>query len=309
MSKIWLVTGSSRGLGRNIVEAALAAGDCVVATARAPESLLALKAQYGERLQTVVLDVTSAQAAQKAVQQAVASYGRLDVLVNNAGFAHIAPLEQMPEDELRAQIETNFFGVVNLTRAVLPQMRQQGSGYIIQISSVGGRIGTAGLGAYQAAKWAVGGLTQALDQEVRPLGIKVVTVEPGGIKTDFAAQATQNAGGWSQDYDGTVGKIHDMIRHLAGHEAGDPARMAQVIVGLTRHPAPPVRLLLGSDAVALAEQAEEYRQVQDEAWRAVSLATDTLPDFPDVSRLQETDAVFRRMQQETLRTVVERQDA
>ncbi len=296
MTKTWLITGSSRGLGRCIVAAALEAGDRVLATARNPETLEDLRKQYGERLAVATLDVTDAQAAETAVRQAVDTFGRLDILVNNAGYGQIAPFEQNTEADFRAQIETNFYGVVNLTRAALPVMRQQRDGCIIQISSIGGRIGTPGLAAYQAAKWAVNGFTEAIDKEVRSLGIRVVTVEPGGIRTDWAVQATRKTVDLLPDYTPTVGAFHDMLSQYAGREAGDPVRMAQVIVRLARHDSPPVHLLLGSDAVMMAEHADIFRQAQDEAWRDVSLATDRLPDFPDPARTAENDAALRHAQ-------------
>lgn len=307
MSKVWLVTGSSRGLGRCIVEAALDAGDKVLATARNTKTLDDLIMRYGDSLQTATLDVTDGQAAQLAVQQAVEAFGRLDVLVNNAGYGQIMPFEQTEDAAFRAQIDTNFYGVINLTRAALPTMRQQRSGHIIQISSVGGRIGTAGLSAYQAAKWAVNGFTEALDKEVRPLGIKVIAVEPGGIRTDWAAQAVQDSDSILPDYVETVGAFHRMLSGYAGHEAGDPLRMAQVIVRLTQHDNPPVQLLLGSDAVLMAEQADIFRQAQDEAWRTISLATDNMPAFPDPARIAETDAALRQAHFEVLSTMIREQ--
>src|SRR5271155_3287408 len=178
MSKVWLITGAARGLGRSIAEAVLAAGDNLVATARDPVRLADLQKRYGDQVRTAVLDVTDATAAEAAVRVAVGGLGRLDVLVNNAGFGHVAPFEQTPEDDFRSQIDTNFYGVVNLTRAVLPIMRRQRGGHIINISSVGGRIGTPGLSAYQAAKWAVGGFTEVLAQEGSAFGVKFVSVEP-----------------------------------------------------------------------------------------------------------------------------------
>ena len=307
MSKVWLVTGSSRGLGRCMVEAALGAGDRVLATARNAKALDGLKACYGDRLQTATLDVTDGQAAQLAVRQAVDAFGRLDVLVNNAGYGRIMPFEQTEDAAFRAQIDTNFYGVVNATRAALPVMRQQRSGHIIQISSIGGRIGTAGLSAYQAAKWAVNGFTEALDKEVRPLGIKVVAVEPGGIRTDWAALAVQDTDDVLPDYAETVGAFHGMLSGYAGHEAGDPLRMAQAIVKLAHHDNPPVHLLLGSDAILMAEQADIFRQAQDEAWREVSLATDHMPAFPDPVRIAETDAALRQAQSDALLAMIREQ--
>jgi NAD(P)-dependent dehydrogenase (short-subunit alcohol dehydrogenase family) len=178
---VYLITGSSRGLGRAITEAALAAGHQVVATARRPEQLDDFGAAHGDRVAPVALDVTEYDAATHAVQTAVERFGRLDVVVNNAGYADLASVEDMSIDAFRAQIDTNFLGVVNVTKASLPVLRAGGSGHIIQISSVGGRIANAGLSAYQSAKFAVGGFSEALAQEVGPVGIKITVLEPGGM--------------------------------------------------------------------------------------------------------------------------------
>src|SRR5277367_4888519 len=183
MSKVWLITGSGNGLGRDIAEAALAAGDSVVAGARRTEELAPLVAQYGDRVKPVTLDVRDAAAAQKAVQLAVDTFGRLDVLVNNAGYGQVAPFEQISPEDFQAVIDTCFNGVVYTTRAAVPVMRKQRSGHIFQVSSVGGRLAIAGNSAYHAAKWAVGGFSDALAMEVAPFGVKVCTLEPGGIRT------------------------------------------------------------------------------------------------------------------------------
>ena len=189
MSKTWLITGSSRGLGRHLAEAVLEAGNNLVATARRTESLNDLVEKYGDRVRVVALDVTDPAAARAAVAATVEAFGRLDVLVNNAGYADVAAIEDMPEADFRAQIEANLFGVVNVTRAALPIMREQGAGHIIQISSVGGRVGVPGLGAYQAAKWAVGGFSEVLAKEVASFGIKITVAEPGGMRTNWAGSS------------------------------------------------------------------------------------------------------------------------
>jgi NAD(P)-dependent dehydrogenase (short-subunit alcohol dehydrogenase family) len=285
MSKVWLVTGSGRGLGRDIVEAALAAGDRVVATARDPQQLADLRKQYGERIRTVALDVTDPVAAQAAVKVALDAFGRLDVLVNNAGFGHMVPFEQADMEDFRSQIDTNFYGVVNLTRAALPTLRQQRSGHIIHISSVGGRVGTPGLSAYQAAKWAVGGFSEVLSKEVSHLGIKVTALEPGGMRTGWGAEARREIPNMLADYEPSVGATLHRLRQYSGNEAGDPARVAAVVVKLANHDSPPVHLILGSDALRFAGETEAVRAAADQRWRAVSLSTDysapaDLPEFP-----------------------------
>lgn len=189
MSKTWLITGSSRGLGRELAKAVLVAGHHLVATARKPQDLSDLVVQYGEQVRAVELDVTNPAAARAAAAVATSAFGRLDVVVNNAGYANVNSVEDIAEDDFRAQIETNVFGVVNVTRAALPVLRGQRDGHIIQISSVGGRLATPGLSPYQSAKWAVGGFSEVLAKEVGPLGIRVTIVEPGGLRTDWAGSS------------------------------------------------------------------------------------------------------------------------
>jgi NAD(P)-dependent dehydrogenase (short-subunit alcohol dehydrogenase family) len=274
MSKVWLITGSARGLGRHIAESVLDAGDKLVATARDTSRLSELQARHGDQMRVVALDVTDAAAARDAVRVAIESFGRLDVLVNNAGFGHLAPFEQAPDDDFRAQIDTNFYGVVNLTRAALPVMRSQHGGHIINISSVGGRIGTPGLSAYQAAKWAVGGFTEVLAMEAAPLGIKVVSVEPGGMRTGWGDIAGSRIPDLLPDYEPTVGAVTKMLAAYVGHEASDPAKVARVVLGLAAHDNPPAHLLLGSDALHYFREVDAARGRALEAWRAVSVSTD-----------------------------------
>ncbi|MDB6000112.1 MAG: rmlD substrate binding domain protein [Rhizobacter sp.] len=285
MSKVWLITGSASGLGRTIAEAVLAAGDRLVATARDPQLLADLVERYGDRVRTAALDVTDAQAAQAAAQVALDHFGRIDVLVNNAGFGHLAPFEQADEADFRAQIDTNFYGVVHMTRAVVPTMRQQRSGHIIQISSVGGRIGTPGMSAYQAAKWAVGGFSEVLNMELAPLGIKVCVLEPGGMRTGWVRRAGSRVPAILPDYAPTVGALADMLGAYAGHETGDPVKVAEIVLELAHHDQPPLHLLLGSDAVQFAGDADAARAASGELWRAVSVSTDVdakgpIPSFP-----------------------------
>jgi NAD(P)-dependent dehydrogenase (short-subunit alcohol dehydrogenase family) len=258
----------------------LTSGDQLVATARDPSRLVDLQKRYGDQLRTAALDVTDAAAAQAAVQAAIDEFGRLDVLVNNAGFGHVAPFEQAPEEDFRAQIDTNFYGVVNLTRAALPIMRRQRRGHIINISSVGGRIGTPGLSAYQAAKWAVGGFTEVLAQETKPFGVKVISVEPGGMRTDWAEIARGQMPELLTDYEPSVGAIQTLFKQIAGNEASDPGRVAQVILHLAAHENPPAHLLLGSDALHYFGQVDAARAAAAEQWRAVSLSTDVTARGP-----------------------------
>ncbi|WP_322013080.1 SDR family NAD(P)-dependent oxidoreductase [Paraburkholderia sp. J12] len=282
MSKVWLVTGSSRGLGRHIVEAALAAGERVLATARKPKDLDDLVERYGERVKTAALDVVDPAAARAAVQVALDAFGRVDVLVNNAGFGHIAPLEQMPEDDFRAQIDTNFHGVVNVTRAVLPVMRAQKSGHILNVSSVGGRLGMAGFSAYQSAKWAVGGFTEVMRHELAPIGIHMTALEPGGMATNWGNEAASQIPALLPEYEPSIGALLKLLGEHVGKEHGDPQRVAQVALKLAYHDNPPAHLLLGSDALYFAGQAETERNAAGERWQAVTLSTDfgTEGDIP-----------------------------
>src|SRR6202050_2917631 len=193
MSKVWLITGSGNGLGRDIAEAALAAGDGVVAGARRTEDLAPLVQQYGERIKPVRLEVRDEAAAKSAVRLAVESFGRLDVLVNNAGYGQFAPFEQISAEDFQAVGDTCFYGVVYTTRAAVPVMRKQKSGHIFQVSSVGGRLAVPGNTPYHAAKWAVGGFSDSLAMEVAPFGVKVCTLEPGGIRTNWLRRAGPKA--------------------------------------------------------------------------------------------------------------------
>src|SRR3979490_3156991 len=207
MSKVWLVTGSGSGLGRNIAEAVLAWGDRLVATARDPGRLEDLVEKYGDQVRTAPLDVADEAAAYATVQVAVKAFGRLDVVVNNAGYGDFAPFEQLSSARFKAVIDTNLYGVVNVTRAALPIMRKQKSGCIFQISSVGGRLALPGSTAYHAAKWAVGGFTESLAQEVAPFGVKVCALEPGGMRTNWGARAHKDTPDLLPDYEPSVGAV------------------------------------------------------------------------------------------------------
>ncbi|WP_263359428.1 oxidoreductase [Acidicapsa ligni] len=272
-SKVWLITGSSRGLGRALAEAVLAAGHKLVATARNPEQLEDLSKQYGDQVRTIALDVTNVQAAEDAINVAVEAFGRLDVLVNNAGYGDVNSVEETTIEDFRAQIETNLFGVINVTKAALPLMRQQGAGHILQFSSIGGRLGPIGRAPYAAAKWGVEGFSEVLSKEVGPLGVQVTIIEPGGFRTDFAGSSSALHEG-RPEYDATVGKTARFQRDYNGKQPGDPVKAAAAILYITSVPEPPLRLLLGSDAVRAAEQGDRIRAESDLKWRELSLSTD-----------------------------------
>jgi len=277
MSKVWLVTGSASGLGRNIAEAVLASGDRLVATARDPRRLEDLVKKYGDQIRTAPLDVTDEREAYAAVQAAVDAFGRLDVVVNNAGYADIAPFEQLSAERFKAVVDTNFYGVVNVCRVAIPIMRKQRSGCVLQISSVGGRLARPGNSPYHAAKWAVGGFTESLAQELAPFGVKVCALEPGGMRTNWGARANQDTPDLLPDYEPSVGSVVKALESYWGHETSDPVKVAQVILRLAAH------LLLGSDAAKNAGDAEATRAADAERWRDISVSTDfeargALPD-------------------------------
>jgi NAD(P)-dependent dehydrogenase (short-subunit alcohol dehydrogenase family) len=275
MSKVWLVTGCSRGLGRAVAEAVLAAGARLVATARNVRDVDFLASSASQdRLRTAPLDVTDAEAARAAVRSAVSAFGRLDVVVNNAGYIRANSVEDLPEEEFRRQLEINFFGVYNVTRAALSVMHEQRDGHIIQVSSIGGRRATPGLAAYQSAKWAVGGFSEVLAREVAPLGIRVTCVEPGGMRTDMFGLSMLDP--LTPDYEPTIGKVLRSTFGSPENARSAPDKVARAILRLAAEERPPVRLLLGSDAVALAGAAAAQRAEEDAHFRWLSESTDHL---------------------------------
>jgi NAD(P)-dependent dehydrogenase (short-subunit alcohol dehydrogenase family) len=277
MSKVWLITGASRGLGRAFTEAVLKAGDRVVAAARNPEQLVELESRYGENLRTVPLDVTIEAQANAAFEAAIASFGGLDVLVNNAGYGYVCPVEDTSLADFRAQIETNLFGVIIMTKAVLPYFRERKAGLIIQVTSIAGRIGPAGRAPYAAAKFGVEGFSESLSKEMEPLGVKVTILEPGGFRTDFAGSSTELSEGRS-DYDSTVGASVRFQRSYNGKQPGNPAKAAAVLLHIASLSQPPLRLLLGSDCYAAAEKIALEKLESDRRWKDLSLSTDYASD-------------------------------
>lgn len=273
MSKVWMITGSSRGIGRGIAEAVLENGDLLVATARKPEQLNELVEKYGDRVRAFALDVTDYAQAEAAVRAAVDAFGRLDVLVNNAGYGNISSIEETPLEDFRAQAETNLWGVVHVTKAALPVMREQGFGHIIQISSIGGRVGAAGLAAYQMSKWAVEGFSEVLAKETAPLGIKVTIVEPGGFRTDWAGSSMSHIEP-RDEYKATVGSLLAYARKNTGKENGDPAKAGRAVVAVANEDHPPLRLVLGSDAVRIARNIDTERLAETDRWERLSVSTD-----------------------------------
>ena len=273
-TKTWLVTGSSRGLGRHLVEAVLHRGDRVLATARHPADLEALAGKYVDRIRVRSLDVGDPTAARAAVQSAVDEFGTLDVVVNNAGYANSAGVEDGTDEDFRAQVETNLFGVVNVTRAALPVLRRQRSGHIIQISSIVGRVGALpGFSAYTAAKFAVEGFSEVLRDEVKPFGIAVTVVEPGGMRTEWSGTSMSFAD-VSEDYRDTVGRTNEMIVAGRGKQTGDPVRAADIIAGLPDRPDRPFRLLLTAPAITRARRAAADWSAEIERWAELGESID-----------------------------------
>ncbi|OBF01357.1 oxidoreductase [Mycobacterium sp. 852002-10029_SCH5224772] len=275
MSKVWFLTGASRGFGLEIARTILSRGDRVVATARRAGQLAAHFPDAGEALLAVDLDVTNGEQAAAAVQSALESFGRIDVLVNNAGRGLLGAVEESSDASARAVYEVNVFGTLTMQRAVLPVMRRQRAGHIINISSIGGLLGSAGWGVYCSTKFAVEGFSEALAKEVKPLGIWVTVVEPGYFRTDFLDASSLSAEQTViADYESTAGAVRSRAANLNHEQPGDPVKAAAAIVDVVSADEPPVHLLLGSDCVAAVENKISELQADIDAWRHVSLSTD-----------------------------------
>ena len=275
MNKTWFVTGSSRGLGRSITAAVLAKGDNIAATARNPKQLEELVTQYPSQIIVLPVDVTNREQIDKAVKDTIEKFGRIDVLVNNAGVGITGAIEEFSNEQMDSQLHINLNGPIDVTRAVLPYMRKQRSGSILNVSSVGGRVGSAGFSMYQAAKFGLQGFTEVLSKEVGSFGIKVTSIEPGGLRTDWASNSMTYAEP-IDDYKNILQSLKDYIKTII--PLGNPNKAAQVIIDLVDHPEPPVHLVLGSDAVAILEVVDADRKAEFEKWKPISIST----DFDDV---------------------------
>lgn len=279
MKHVWFVTGSSRGLGRELVKAAVDAGDVVAATARRPEQLADLADLHGDRIMPLALDVTDAAAAENALMTAKERFGSVDAVVNNAGYANVAPIETGDDEDFRAQFETNFWGVYHVSKAALPILRAQGGGLIIQISSMGGRVGgSPGIASYQAAKFAIDGFSRVLQAEAAPFGVRVLVVEPSGFATDWAGPSMR-VGDVPEIYAETVGAM-SAIRRGDAITAGDPSRAAEILVRMTRHNDIPYHLPLGVNAVEGSIRQDEFLLEQDRKWAAVGRSADFAESYP-----------------------------
>jgi NAD(P)-dependent dehydrogenase (short-subunit alcohol dehydrogenase family) len=273
MAKIWFITGSSRGLGRSLTEAVLSNGDQVAATARNIGSLNDLVDKYKDAIYPIELDVNDKAQVHKAIEETVAHFGRIDVLVNNAGFGITGAVEAFSDEQVRSQLETNLYAPIEITRAVLPFMRKQQSGHILQISSMGGRVGSGGVSVYQAAKFGLSGFSEGLAIEVADFGIKVTCVEPGGFRTDWAGDSMS----YAAEIEGynMVNKRIQLFKSGGFKPIGDPDKAAKVIIDTVNNPEPPLHLLLGSEAVAIVKHSEAAKLRELERWEKVSLSTDS----------------------------------
>ena len=276
-NKVWFITGASTGFGRLLTEHLLALGANVIATARKPDQLTPLVTKYPANLQILPLDVTSQPQIDAAVSDALARFGHVDVLVNNAGYGVNGAIEEVSEDEYIPMFQTNVFGLINVTKALLPQFREHGTGNIVNISSIGGLIGSPGWGYYNASKFAVEGLSMALAGEMEPLGVHVTVVEPGPFRTDFLGRSGVEAKTVIPAYTPTAGKAREYLNTQSGKQPGDPQRAVEAIVAAVSAPKPPKHLILGKIALnrwkaRLAEWGTEVTE-----WEETTLGT----DFPE----------------------------
>jgi NAD(P)-dependent dehydrogenase (short-subunit alcohol dehydrogenase family) len=274
---VWLITGCSTGFGRELAKLVLERGWCAVATARDPRKVQDLVAGTDGRGLALKLDVTDSAQVTEAVKKAEAAFGKIDVLVNNAGYGYMAAVEEGEDDEVRAMFEADFFGLAEVTKAVLPGMRKRRSGHILNISSIGGFVGFAGVGYYNAAKFAVEGLSEALAKEVEPLGIKVIIVEPGPFRTDWAGRSLKLATGGIEDYAKTAVARRQAISNGSGKQAGDPVRAAKAMIEVVQSSNPPLRLVLGRMGLETARGKLELLRRDLDTWEKTSLSADFPP--------------------------------
>jgi len=274
---VWFITGCSTGFGREIARQVLGRGWRAVVTARNPEQVRDIVAGHEDNALALPLDVNDKDAVARAVQAAEDKFGRIDVLVNNAGYGYLAAIEEGEDDEVRAMFETNVFGLIALTKAVLPGMRARKKGHIVNVSSIGGLVSFSTTGYYHATKYAVEGLSESLAQEVSPLGIKVLIVEPGPFRTDWAGRSIKQSKTRLSDYEQTAGKRRAETEARSGNQAGDPVRAAQAIIQAVEAKDAPLRLLLGKLALDLAYKKLETQKANFDAWAETTCGA----DFPD----------------------------
>ncbi|RYY71700.1 MAG: oxidoreductase [Chitinophagaceae bacterium] len=274
MSKVWLITGCSTGFGRHLAEEALAKGEKVAVTARNIEDVKKLSEQYPDTAFAITLDVTKPEQVKSAVAQAVEKFGTIDVLVNNAGIGYFGAIEESEEEQVRRMFEINFFGLAAMTNEVLPILRKQRSGHIINISSVGGSVAFPGVGMYNATKFAVTGYSEALAKELAPLGIKVTVIAPSGFRTDWAGRSANDSKIKIDDYQTTAHTNQGTIRGYSGSQPGDPVRAAQAIIKIVETPDAPVRLFLGAGALKGIRNKIEEMTKDIDAWEETTVWAD-----------------------------------
>ncbi|MGF6970680.1 NAD(P)-dependent dehydrogenase (short-subunit alcohol dehydrogenase family) [Paraburkholderia sp. WC7.3g] len=272
--RVWFITGASRGIGALIAEAALADGNAVVAAGRNVGAIVE-RLGISPGLLPIALDVTDEAQAKAAVRAAEEKFGRIDVLINNAGFGLMGAVEESADKDVRHMYDTNVFGLLNVTRAVLPTMRANRSGHVINISSIGGYRGAAGFGVYSSTKFAVEGITEAMHDELKPLGIHATVVEPGYFRTDFLdGSSLVVAPDVIDDYDATSGAVRRIAAQLNHKQPGDPTKLAAAMVALVGAPNPPLRLPLGTDTLAAIAAKNDHVTRETEAWKDLSASTD-----------------------------------
>jgi len=272
-SKIWLITGVSGGLGRALAKEVAQSGNIAIGTLRKPDQLEAFNKLVPGKTFAVQLDVNEHEQIHKVVDEVVKQFGTIDVLVNNAGYGLLGAVEEISMDEARRQMETNFFGALAMTQAVLPVMRTQKSGTIVQMSSQAGMRGNSGLGLYNASKFALEGLSEALYIEGKPLNIHVIIVEPGGFRTDFAGSSAARAEKVIEDYASTAGKVITNIKNIDGKQPGDPVKGAKAIIKAVNSDQPPLRLALGEACLKMLREKLKSVEENYDQWEAVSLGT------------------------------------
>lgn len=277
MSKVWFITGCSTGFGRNLAQEVLQNGGKVAVTARNTNDVKDLADKYPDTAFAIALDVTKPQQVKEAVQQAIDKFGHIDVLVNNAGIGYFGAIEESEDDQVRRMFEINFFGLAAVTKEVLPHLRKQRSGHIINISSVGGSVAFPGIGMYNATKFAVTGYSESLAKELAPLGIKVTVIAPSGFRTDWAGRSANNSKIEIEDYKGTAHTNQDAIRGNSGVQPGDPVRAAQAIMKIVETEDAPVRLFLGAGALKGIRNKMAEMQTDIDAWEETTVWADNPP--------------------------------
>ncbi|MEO5718491.1 MAG: oxidoreductase [Chthoniobacterales bacterium] len=278
-SRVWLITGCSSGFGLALVTSLLSRGQRVIATARQPASLAELAAHYPETCRALPLDVTDALQVKSAIAEAANAWGRLDVIVNNAGYGLVGAFEELGEEQIARNFNVNFFGALEVIRAALPILRAQGSGHILNISAAAVISNYAGFAIYGATKWALEGVSESLAAELKPLGIKVTIVQPGPFRTDFICRSLERAGNLIADYDRTSGKFLRFLETMSGKQPGDPAKAAEAIIAAVESDTPPLRLVLGKYANDKARKKFADAEKERAAWEYVGLPTDFSPNL------------------------------